>query len=98
MRFTGIVLLGLVSLAAAIPAANPDDVSIANNCGYPNGNCYDNDCHGELSADRITCTSGRYLGCQCGYGCGRNTGKCNENGCNGRNGRCTANYLGCSCE
>ncbi|KAE8355898.1 hypothetical protein BDV28DRAFT_128079 [Aspergillus coremiiformis] len=97
MRFATIFLVSLASLAASHPSANPDGAAVANNCGYPNGNCYDNNCHGELSADRITCTSGPYLGCQCGYGCGSNTGKCNENGCNGSNGRCTNNYLGCSC-
>ncbi|KAE8384603.1 hypothetical protein BDV23DRAFT_191548 [Aspergillus alliaceus] len=97
MRFTTVLLVGLASMVAAHPSASPEEGAAANNCGYPNGNCYDNNCHGELSGDRITCTSGSYLGCQCGYGCGSNVGSCNENGCDGRNGRCTNNYLGCSC-
>ncbi|KAJ5963947.1 uncharacterized protein N7479_003823 [Penicillium vulpinum] len=93
MRLSIILLTSLASIATAVPATDAAN----NNCGWPNGNCYGNDCHGELSGDKITCTSGKYLGCQCGYGCGRKTGKCNENGCDGRNGRCTNNYLGCSC-
>ncbi|KAL2829820.1 hypothetical protein BJY01DRAFT_240581 [Aspergillus pseudoustus] len=75
----------------------PDCLETNNNRGYPNSNCYDNNCHGELSVDGITCTSGNYLKCPCGYGCGRHTGKCNENRCNGHNGRCTTNDKGCNC-
>ncbi|KAB8071864.1 hypothetical protein BDV29DRAFT_159062 [Aspergillus leporis] len=57
MRFTTILLASLASLAASHPSANPDEATAAKACGWPNGNCYDNDCHGELSPNRITCTS-----------------------------------------
>ncbi|KAB8235623.1 hypothetical protein ETB97_005242 [Aspergillus alliaceus] len=57
MRFTTVLLVGLASMVAAHPSASPEEGAAANNCGYPNGNCYDNNCHGELSGDRITCTS-----------------------------------------
>ncbi|EGE01927.1 hypothetical protein TEQG_00968 [Trichophyton equinum CBS 127.97] len=95
MRFTTILIVGLASVATSF--ARPNAESSQANCGYPNGNCYQNDCHGELSIDRITCFSGPYRDCPCGYNCGSNVGKCNENGCEGHEGRCTRNYLGCSC-
>ncbi|KAM5451369.1 hypothetical protein McanMca71_003827 [Microsporum canis] len=97
MRFTTLLIVGLASVATSFARPEADSIQARNNCGYPNGNCYENDCHGELSSNKITCTSGPYLGCECGYGCGSNVGKCDENGCDGRNGRCTNNYLGCSC-
>lgn len=34
------------------------------------GNCYENDCGGEYSRDGVTCTTGQYAGCECGYNCG----------------------------
>ncbi|RAL03316.1 uncharacterized protein BO80DRAFT_471135 [Aspergillus ibericus CBS 121593] len=97
MHFRVFIIACVAFLATAAPPELTTDDIVTDNCGYPNGNCYDNNCHGELSSDRITCTSGPYLGCPCGYGCGRNVGRCNENGCNGSNGRCTNNYLGCNC-
>lgn len=53
MRLSIIILASLASIATAVPATDAPD----NNCGWPNGNCYDNDCHGELSNDKMTCTS-----------------------------------------
>ncbi|KAE8317167.1 hypothetical protein BDV41DRAFT_526935 [Aspergillus transmontanensis] len=57
MHFKTLLLVSLASLAVSHPSANPNEAAVANNCGWPNGNCYDNNCHGELSSNRITCTS-----------------------------------------
>ncbi|KAK2858548.1 hypothetical protein FQN49_004619 [Arthroderma sp. PD_2] len=57
MRFTTLLIVSLASLATSYAHPEPDTAGALNNCGYPNGNCYDNDCHGELSANKITCTS-----------------------------------------
>ncbi|KNG86550.1 hypothetical protein ANOM_004905 [Aspergillus nomiae NRRL 13137] len=86
MRFTTIALFALSALAVS-----------AAECGYPNGNCYDHDCNGQLSNDKITCTSGPWKGCPCGYNCGSDVGPCDANDCNGVAGRCTNKYLGCNC-
>ncbi|OOF89779.1 hypothetical protein ASPCADRAFT_11373, partial [Aspergillus carbonarius ITEM 5010] len=56
IHFMIIATLAYVATSAAPPAAATGDI-VADNCGYPNGNRYDNNCHGELSSDRITCTS-----------------------------------------
>ncbi|PGH13080.1 hypothetical protein AJ80_06452 [Polytolypa hystricis UAMH7299] len=49
-------LISLSSLALASPFPEPDAGVENANCGYPNGNCYDNGCNGERSRDRVTCT------------------------------------------
>ncbi|KAI9736245.1 MAG: hypothetical protein M1834_001131 [Cirrosporium novae-zelandiae] len=93
--------LAFTSLTFAKPLADSSPAALFErsnpNCGWPNGNCYDNGCDGDKSSDGITCTAGEYAGCECGYGCGSSTGLCDENGCDGVNGRCTASYKGCSC-
>ncbi|KAH8697405.1 hypothetical protein BGW36DRAFT_359198 [Talaromyces proteolyticus] len=101
MRYSICLLVSLACLAVSSPSSSPrpapatfgSDVD----CPYPNGNCYDDDCHGELSVDRVTCTEGADKGCGCGYKCGAVSGKCSDNECNGVKGRCTYNYLGCTC-
>ncbi|KAI1979619.1 hypothetical protein LOZ53_006310 [Ophidiomyces ophidiicola] len=49
MRFSiaFVVLSGLASMAVASALPGPDNAGTLDNCGYPNGNCYENDCHGE---------------------------------------------------
>ncbi|KAF2665038.1 hypothetical protein BT63DRAFT_428989 [Microthyrium microscopicum] len=96
MRLSQVIFAAAMLASSAI--ATPTDTSIeAILCGTVNGNCYENGCAGDKSPGGITCTAGQWRGCPCGYGCGKNTGKCNANGCNGSGNRCTKNYRGCSC-
>ncbi|KAF3483934.1 uncharacterized protein GIQ15_03258 [Arthroderma uncinatum] len=59
MRFTTLLIVSIASLSTSF--ALPEAGIANNNCGYPNGNCYDNNCHGELSPNRITCTSENFI-------------------------------------
>ncbi|EEP78808.1 predicted protein [Uncinocarpus reesii 1704] len=61
MRFSTafFILSSFASLAVSSAVPEPETAGALDNCGWPNGNCYDNNCHGELSRNKITCTSHR---------------------------------------
>ncbi|KAJ4490084.1 hypothetical protein J3R30DRAFT_3418841 [Lentinula aciculospora] len=85
---------------AIVPETDSTSTSLMSraDCGTINGNCYDNDCDGDKSANGLTCISGQYAGCPCGYGCNKNyVGPCDAFGCDGVNNVCQGTYRGCSC-
>ncbi|KAF1999225.1 hypothetical protein P154DRAFT_621089 [Amniculicola lignicola CBS 123094] len=98
MLFHQIVIIAFAAFAAASPVPEESIVDVtealAANCNDSIGNCYSNGCNGNPTT--LVCLSGAYTGCPCGYDC-NGRGPCNGNGCEGRNGRCTANFLGCAC-
>jgi hypothetical protein len=40
-----------------------DPFNTLNNCGFPSGNCFDNDCDGEKGKNADTCTGGKLTVC-----------------------------------
>jgi hypothetical protein len=48
-----------VNTETSLSAEHPFNVLLG--CGFPSGNCYDNDCDGEKGKNADTCTNGKSI-------------------------------------
>ncbi|KAF2664713.1 hypothetical protein BT63DRAFT_429462 [Microthyrium microscopicum] len=85
MQFATLTLSLFAAIAVASPTASPGlqsesalNTTPGSNCAYPSGACNIGECNG--TPQTLTCQSGKFKDCQCGYGCGKDDGPCTAGG------------------